>query len=55
MPIANGKFLNMLIPNSELFEIKNGGHLFMLSHTQESIDAIRGFLDRPVETKRKAA
>jgi poly(3-hydroxyalkanoate) depolymerase len=54
VPIANGKFLNMLIPNSELFEIKDGGHLFMLSHTQESIDAIRGFLDT-AEAQRKAA
>ncbi len=55
VPIANGKFLNMLIPNSTLFEIKDGGHLFMLSHTQESIDAIRGFLDGMQEAKRKAA
>ncbi len=54
VPVANGKFLNMLIPNSELFVIKDGGHLFMLSHTQESIDAIRGFLDA-AEAQRKAA
>ncbi len=54
VPIANGKFLNMLIPNSTLFEIKNGGHLFMLSHTQESIDAIRGFLDEAQVTKKAA-
>jgi poly(3-hydroxyalkanoate) depolymerase len=55
VPIANGKFLNMLIPNSRLYEIKNGGHLFMLSHTAESIDAIRGFLDDGQEARRKAA
>ena len=55
VPVANGKFLNMLIPNSELLEIKNGGHLFMLSHVDESIAAIREFLDRPIETARKAA
>jgi poly(3-hydroxyalkanoate) depolymerase len=54
VPLANGKFLNMLIPNSELFVIQNGGHLFMLSHTQESIAAIRGFLD-VAEVERKAA
>ncbi len=54
VPLANGKFLNMLIPNSELFVIQNGGHLFMLSHTEESIDAIRGFL-APAEVRRKAA
>ena len=55
VPVANGKFLNMLIPNSELLEIENGGHLFMLSHVDESIAAIREFLDRPMEAARKAA
>lgn len=54
VPIANGKFLNMLIPNSELFEIKDGGHLFMLSHTEESIAAIRGFLDEELMVKKAA-
>jgi poly(3-hydroxyalkanoate) depolymerase len=54
VPLANGKFLKMLIPNSALFVIEDGGHLFMLSHTQESIDAIRGFLDT-VQEQRKAA
>ena len=55
VPMANGKFLKMLIPNSELLEIENGGHLFLLSHAEESIAAIREFLDRPFEEKRKAA
>jgi poly(3-hydroxyalkanoate) depolymerase len=54
VPIANGKFLNMLIPNSELFEIKDGGHLFMLSHTEVSIAAIREFLDIAVTMKKAA-
>jgi poly(3-hydroxyalkanoate) depolymerase len=54
VPLANGKFLNMLIPNSEMFVIADGGHLFMLSHTQESIDAIRRFL-APAQAERKAA
>ncbi|MGC1469102.1 MAG: alpha/beta fold hydrolase [Sphingorhabdus sp.] len=55
VPIANGRFLKMLIPNSELFVIDDGGHLFMLSHVEESISAIREFLDRPKEAKKKAA
>ena len=55
VPVVNGKFLNMLIPNSELLEVENGGHLFMLSHVEESIAAIREFLDRGVEEARKAA
>lgn len=54
VPLANGKFLNMLIPNSELHVIKDGGHLFMLSHTQESITAIQSFL-APAQAQRKAA
>jgi pimeloyl-ACP methyl ester carboxylesterase len=55
VPLANGRFLNMLIPNAELVVIKGGGHLFLLSHTDESITAIRGFLDPKVEPARKAA
>ena len=55
VPIANGKFLKMLIPNSELLEVEDGGHLFMLSHVNESIAAIREFLDRPVVSDKMAA
>ena len=55
VPLANGKFLNFLIPNSELFVVENGGHLFLLSHVEESIAAIRAFLDRDVGEARKAA
>jgi poly(3-hydroxyalkanoate) depolymerase len=55
VPVANGKFLAFLIPNSELMVIPDGGHLFLLSHVDESIAAIRGFLDRSVEGMRKAA
>jgi len=55
VPLANGKFLNFLIPNSELFVVENGGHLFLLSHVEESIEAIRGFLDRGAHKARKAA
>jgi poly(3-hydroxyalkanoate) depolymerase len=55
VPLANGKFLNFLIPNSELFVVANGGHLFLLSHVAQSIAAIRAFLDRNAATARKAA
>lgn len=47
VPVVNGKFLNKLIPNSELEIIKDGGHLFLVSHAQESLAIIRDFLDRP--------
>jgi len=55
VPLANGKFLNFLIPNSELFVVKNNGHLFLLSHVEESIAAIRAFLDRSASEVRQAA
>jgi poly(3-hydroxyalkanoate) depolymerase len=55
VPLANGKFLNFLIPNSELFVVANGGHLFLLSHVEQSIAAIRAFLDRNAASERKAA
>ncbi len=55
VPLANGRFLNMLIPNSELVVIKNGGHLFMLSHAEETIHELRRFLDGKAEEMRKAA
>jgi poly(3-hydroxyalkanoate) depolymerase len=60
VPLLNGKFLNMLIPNSELVVMEGGGHLFLLSHKDQSIAAIRGFLNPPaaadnvVEHKRAA-
>ena len=55
VPVANGKFLAFLIPNSELLVVEDGGHLFLLSHVEESIAAICAFLDRAVEEQRKAA
>jgi poly(3-hydroxyalkanoate) depolymerase len=55
VPIANGHFLKMLIPQSELYEIPDGGHLFLLSHAAECVDTIQAFLDRPVDEARKAA
>ena len=55
VPLANGKFLNFLIPNSELFVVENGGHLFLLSHVEESIKTIRAFLDSDLGEARKAA
>lgn len=55
VPIANGKFLKMLIPNSEMYDIPDGGHLFLLSHAQECVGVIREFLDRPAAEIKKAA
>ena len=45
VPLANGKFLNALIPNSELQVFEGGGHLFLLSHKEECVVSIREFLN----------
>jgi poly(3-hydroxyalkanoate) depolymerase len=42
----NGQILNRLIPNSRLEVIEDGGHLFMLSHVEESLALIREHLDQ---------
>ena len=47
VPVANGRFLESLIPGAELTIIDNGGHLFLVSHAAECIDRITAFLDRP--------
>ena len=47
VPLINGKFLDFLIPNAELKVLHGGGHLFLLSHGEESIAAIRDFLNEP--------
>ncbi|MHA6317183.1 alpha/beta fold hydrolase [Altererythrobacter sp. CAU 1778] len=54
VPLANGTILNKLIPNSELVELKGGGHLFLLSHSGECVAHIRAFLDRGGETRKAA-
>lgn len=52
VPVSNGQFLNFLIPNSELFVIEDGGHLFMLSHADESVAKVKMFLaDMSIEKK----
>jgi poly(3-hydroxyalkanoate) depolymerase len=53
VPLANGKILNALIPGSELEVFEGGGHLFLLSHREQSVSCIRTFLDR--EEQRAAA
>lgn len=47
VPVINGRILKAMIPNSTLITVPGGGHLFLLTHADESIAAIRGFLDAP--------
>lgn len=44
VPLANGKFLKALIPNSRLEVFKGGGHLFMLSHKDQTVRSLEAFL-----------
>ena len=55
VPLANGKFLEMLIPGSKLEVFEDGGHLFMLTHSDQTLASMRGFLDAPDEQSKKAA
>ena len=54
LPI-NGKFLATLIPNSRLYTVKGGGHLFLLTHSDESIAQLRSFLDEQAGEAAEAA
>lgn len=54
VPIANGKILKSLIPGAELEVIPDGGHLFLVSHAEETLTMINRFLERAGEGKRAA-
>ena len=53
VPLVNGRILHALIPGSELEIFEGGGHLFLLSHREQSVSCIRAFLAR--QEQRKAA
>ena len=55
VPLINGKLLESLIPNSRLEIFEQGGHLFMLTHREQTISSLHGFLDGPDRESRKAA
>lgn len=55
VPLVNGKMLEALIPHSRLEIFEQGGHLFMLTHREQTISSLRGFLDAPDRDQQKAA
>lgn len=56
VPLTNGWLLDKLIPDSELLVLRGGGHLFLLSHSDECVAAMQRFLDEPdSEDEAKAA
>ncbi len=52
---VNGQILKMLIPNARMETIKGGGHLFLLTHSEETIPLIEAFLDDDKQVLAKAA
>lgn len=57
VPLINGKILAAAIRNSRLEVFEGGGHLFLLTHADESVACLREFLDAPdteAELKRAA-
>ena len=46
IPLGNAHLMHRLIPNSEL-RVFDCGHMFLLTRIDESLTAIRGFLDQP--------
>ena len=54
VPPVNGKILQAAIRNSQLELIEGGGHLFLLTHADRSVDLLRRFLDAP-ETQSELA
>lgn len=55
VPLTNGWILEKLIPNSELLVLRGGGHLFLLSHSDECVEAIHRFLDEPEQDEEAQA
>ena len=55
VPLINGKILASAIRNSRLEVIDGGGHLFLLTHADESVAMLREFLDAPDGEDRAAA
>ena len=47
VPAINGRILASLIPNARLEVFPRAGHLFLLTHPEESTALLRGFLDAP--------
>jgi hypothetical protein len=52
VPVANGRILNKLIPDSRLAMIDDG-HLFLVTSAAQSADIIAGFLDEESRSERQ--
>lgn len=52
---VNGQILKMLIPNARMQTIKGGGHLFLMTHSDQTIGLIEDFLGEDEVPIAKAA
>ncbi|MEO0722267.1 MAG: alpha/beta fold hydrolase [Pseudomonadota bacterium] len=52
VPMANARILNMGLPNSRLHVIEDGGHLFLVTKSDETLPVITDFLDELEPMKR---
>jgi poly(3-hydroxyalkanoate) depolymerase len=57
VPLINGRILAAMIPGARLEVFEGAGHLFLLTHPEESIASLRAFLDMPATERelRRAA
>jgi len=55
VPPVNGRILERLIPGSQLEMFAQGGHLFVLTHREQTLTVLRRFLDAPDREQREAA
>ncbi len=55
VPPANGHLLNTLIPDSRMEVVEGGGHLFILSHIDQTVARLRSFLGGSTAKARRAA
>ena len=46
VPLSHGEFIANSIPHAELVKIEGGGHLCVVTHKDEALPAIIGFLER---------
>jgi poly(3-hydroxyalkanoate) depolymerase len=47
VPLANAKLLKMALKYPQLYVVKHGGHLFMVSKAREIVPVMRDFFDQP--------
>lgn len=55
VPLANAHILKFLIPKAQLYVVKDGGHLFLLSRAAEILPVMTAFLDAQEGDEEKAA